>query len=729
MPVTDYPRSLDDLRKQWNLRLKARDARALSELAKEYTNVYRTAEREWQTVVAKIARAQRQGKEITTGWLFREAQLEQVMENIGQALAQFSGRAARNLSKHQREQVKDAVNFARQAAQTNLGTNIALGAAWSDIPETAVKEMVGRTSDGSPVTDVLSNLVPTGKARAREIIVNGVAQGQNPRKVASLLRQELGAQLSRAQTITRTEMMNAYRDATLASYRENDKLINGYMWTSAEDDRTCETCWALTGQFFPIEIDADAHINCRCSMVPEIGDWSDVGFGEEVEADIEDLPEDVQDVARSIIKGGGNIDFPSQTASLFYRTLPANRVKIESAGVIRTGRGKVEFNIRRSAKREVPGKEPPVTGVDIPMKIPLKRLRVSETRGAVEIPIPATTLTVREWIQTGPGKFAQLSDARKRIILGPSKYRAWKAGEIELRDMIGVKVDPRFGRSVYAKSLKEVLGPAKAKKFYTAPKPRPAPRPTPPSRTVTGRVKAPAGGVVMKDVKYDAVEAPGNWFRKMNLDWKGGNLHQVAWLQAETAKAISLMQGRYPSLLKRGRGRTAGGFGGMHSMSEDADIAIVVRYQDSAFMMCQVDLFDAPNGWVILLNDVSPRGAEMHSPKPNVTNTRFGVPADRVHQGRVIHELGHILSYQGGLNEEILSTFIRKAGLSKGEIKRYVSKYAASNSMEFFAEVVALKNVTGFKPYAPESVARKLDKFVALCNKEAKRRTGIGKVI
>lgn len=57
---------------------------------------------------------------------------------------------------------------------------------------------------------------------------------------------------------------------------------------------------------------------------------------------------------------------------------------------------------------------------------------------------------------TGSEAFARLSEAEKLKILGPAKYAAYKDGAIKLEDLVGRRLDPRWGSMRYEKSLAEL---------------------------------------------------------------------------------------------------------------------------------------------------------------------------------------------------------------------------------------------------------------------------------
>jgi SPP1 gp7 family putative phage head morphogenesis protein len=98
-------------------------------------------------------------------------------------------------------------------------------------------------------------------------LVSGVATGETVRVIASRVRLRLGGELTRSLTISRTEVLRAYRAAALDSYRASG-VVTGYRWLATKDIRTCLVCLALDGQVFPLTRPVPAHINCRCSVTP-----------------------------------------------------------------------------------------------------------------------------------------------------------------------------------------------------------------------------------------------------------------------------------------------------------------------------------------------------------------------------------------------------------------------------------------------------------------------------
>lgn len=90
--------------------------------------------------------------------------------------------------------------------------------------------------------------------------------------------------------------------------------------------------------------------------------------------------------------------------------------------------------------------------------------------------------------ETGPEQFKKLSDAEQKQVLGPSKYKAYKDGDIDLED-IPVKTNhPEWGGGLRQKNLTELglrdkttdAASKAAAKSVTKPPPAPKPPPEPP---------------------------------------------------------------------------------------------------------------------------------------------------------------------------------------------------------------------------------------------------------
>lgn len=74
--------------------------------------------------------------------------------------------------------------------------------------------------------------------------------------------------MQRAQVLARTELIDASRVATTASYLANPEVVQGWEWMATLDPRTCPACWGMHGQVFAPDVFQEGHQQCRCTQSP-----------------------------------------------------------------------------------------------------------------------------------------------------------------------------------------------------------------------------------------------------------------------------------------------------------------------------------------------------------------------------------------------------------------------------------------------------------------------------
>lgn len=129
-------------------------------------------------------------------------------------------------------------------------------------------------------------------AAVKKALIVGVATGQNPRTVARMIRQELGGNLVRALTISRTEMLRSYREASYRSAQVNKDILSHWVWHSALQARSCMACIALHGSKHPVDERMDDHVNGRCTQIFITKSWEEILGGKG--ADIPDTRPQVE---------------------------------------------------------------------------------------------------------------------------------------------------------------------------------------------------------------------------------------------------------------------------------------------------------------------------------------------------------------------------------------------------------------------------------------------------
>lgn len=149
-----------------------------------------------------------------------------------------------------------------QSAQDLLGMNFS-----NKLNIDAVKFMIGNTSEGTPLLQLLNESYPETAERITNTLVESMALGRNPVETARLLREDMDGNLNRALMIARTEQINVFREAQTEQYKQSG-IVKEKDWVG-EPDACAEICIpGIEGSPYPLDEIMDTHPNCRCAWSP-----------------------------------------------------------------------------------------------------------------------------------------------------------------------------------------------------------------------------------------------------------------------------------------------------------------------------------------------------------------------------------------------------------------------------------------------------------------------------
>jgi len=228
---------------------------------------------------SQIAQARALGTEISPAWLLQRDRLQSLQRQVEAEIAHFARFAEGQIWNGQQAAVDAAQAHAEELAGAGLGPpppGVTL--AWDRLPTDALTDLVGFLGDGSPLRTLLDELGPDASAAVRKALIAGVATGQNPTAIARTIREALGGNLVRALTISRTEVLRSYREASRRSYHANRDIVTGWLWQAGLSSRTCASCWAMHGSFHRLDERLDDHPRGRCTMLPVTKTWAELGF-------------------------------------------------------------------------------------------------------------------------------------------------------------------------------------------------------------------------------------------------------------------------------------------------------------------------------------------------------------------------------------------------------------------------------------------------------------------
>ena len=172
-------------------------------------------------------------------------------------------------------QLPSAAAVAATGATTGVGVSVLR--ANPDQVAAMVRRATERiTRDMGAMPDELASII-------RSDLMRGVAVGDNPRATARRMVRRIEDRwdysLSRAMVASRTETLDAHREAGRAVEQANSDVVAEWQWTTHLGKRTCRACLAMNGQRFPIsEPGPQGHPQCRCARVPVTKSWEDLGF-------------------------------------------------------------------------------------------------------------------------------------------------------------------------------------------------------------------------------------------------------------------------------------------------------------------------------------------------------------------------------------------------------------------------------------------------------------------
>jgi len=131
----------------------------------------------------------------------------------------------------------------------------------------SVKNMIGMTSDGSPLYDLLIKSYPQTIDKITNTLINANALGYNPVKTAGLLADSMNGNLTRALCVARTEQMRCLRESSLQQM-EQSGVVKG--WIRIEESDACDDCLAENGKHYSFDDSFDSHPNCRGACIADI---------------------------------------------------------------------------------------------------------------------------------------------------------------------------------------------------------------------------------------------------------------------------------------------------------------------------------------------------------------------------------------------------------------------------------------------------------------------------
>lgn len=274
--------SLDTAIADYRMRLREREDEAVADIKSALGVVETHILRALDDLLSRMDEAAESGETVNESWLEQEARFLLLLEEIRTQYEWLGNAVAPAIGDAQRATIEQSVESSLTMARASLGATPPdiLPIRWHSLPVSTLEALVGAASDGSPLADLFAEIAPDAVQGIRNALYVGVGSGYSAKKTSALIREAVGNRVSmsraRAETIARTEMLRAGREATRRTYEANGDVLDGWIWKAANDTRACACCWAMDGTLFDTNQKMDGHPNCRCCMVPRTKSWAEL---------------------------------------------------------------------------------------------------------------------------------------------------------------------------------------------------------------------------------------------------------------------------------------------------------------------------------------------------------------------------------------------------------------------------------------------------------------------
>lgn len=258
------------LMQEFKDRLLAREDDLMRRMAAEWMRIEERLRDEFELLAYEASEAKRNGEPVNEQTLYQLERYQKLLYQARAETSQYVNWANEEIAAAQEQAAREALDDAVQvlkAIQSEYGMT---GVAFNILPIDALEAMIGMVGDGTPLLSWLQRTVNPEAVRGMiDALIQGIAIGLNPKKVAELMAEKFGLGLSRALNTARTETLRAYRNASLKQYQESGVVV-AYKRLAKRDDRVCVGCLFTDGMLVEDLDHFDEHNQGRCTLIPVV---------------------------------------------------------------------------------------------------------------------------------------------------------------------------------------------------------------------------------------------------------------------------------------------------------------------------------------------------------------------------------------------------------------------------------------------------------------------------
>lgn len=275
MPVTDEIARL--VRASRDRTVAATDQQVVA-LTTAWVDLWSELEPEFASTLALIIADG--GETIPASVIARDRRMGQALTQARAALDQLVQDAAGVITQDVGAVVLDAADAHLASLQAQLPPT-APGVTLGTLDPDTLDAIVARSTQ--QITALTLPLSDFMERQMKAELVKAITVGDGPNAAARKIMQRTEGKffggLPRATRIARTELIDAHRQADLASAKANRSLITGWYWHCTFDARTCSGCLGMHGTLHDVDTFGPyGHQQCRCARIDKTKTWAELGF-------------------------------------------------------------------------------------------------------------------------------------------------------------------------------------------------------------------------------------------------------------------------------------------------------------------------------------------------------------------------------------------------------------------------------------------------------------------
>jgi hypothetical protein len=279
MPTpNDYRGLIDKLRRK----LLQQETRAVKDLIATYRGIYRNVQGNVDALTLAMEAIIKDGGSVSVARLRQMDQYRLLMAQTQAQLGKYGVYVETKLSAETYAALQTGALDAKTMTIYAANGSKAVSSAFRTLNPRVIENMTAFLAKDSPLFKNFQQYGNLEAKRIRDMIINDVALGKNPRVIAKdIINVGFGRPLADAIRTMRTAQLWSYREANILSYQANSDIVRGWIWNSVLDGDTCNACWALHGSVHDNTEMLDDHYNGHCYATPILaweGDPTDTGL-------------------------------------------------------------------------------------------------------------------------------------------------------------------------------------------------------------------------------------------------------------------------------------------------------------------------------------------------------------------------------------------------------------------------------------------------------------------